>query len=65
MNVDLFRATSLLIVKPSSLGDVVHTIPAASLIAKACPHLTIRWLVNPEWAPLIEELPWLNATIPT
>lgn len=64
MNVDLARAASLLIVKPSSLGDVVHTIPAASLIATAWPHLKIQWLVNPEWAPLIEELPWLNAIIP-
>jgi heptosyltransferase I len=64
LNVDLSRATSLLIVKPSSLGDVVHTIPAASLISSAYPHLKIQWLVNPEWAPLIDELPWLSATIP-
>jgi heptosyltransferase-1 len=64
LNVDLSRATSLLIVKPSSLGDVVHTIPAASLIASACPHLRIQWLVNPEWAPLIDELPWLAAALP-
>lgn len=64
MIVDLSAATSLFIVKPSSLGDVVHTIPSVSLIARAYPHLEIRWLVNPEWAPLVENLPWLTAAVP-
>ncbi|MGK0187016.1 MAG: heptosyltransferase-1 [Verrucomicrobiales bacterium] len=64
MIVDLSSATSLIVIKPSSLGDVVHTIPSVSLIARAFPQLGIRWLVNPEWAPLIENLPWLSATVP-
>jgi ADP-heptose:LPS heptosyltransferase len=44
---------SILIIKPSSLGDVVHTLPAAALIRDACPESKITWVINPEWAPLL------------
>lgn len=44
---------SILIIKPSSLGDIVHTLPSAVLIRKAFPETKITWLVNPEWAPLL------------
>lgn len=43
----------LLIVKPSSLGDVVHTLPAVSAILRTAPHVAVDWLVNTEWAPLL------------
>lgn len=39
--------------KPSSLGDIVHTLPAVALIRRANPKARITWLVNPEWAPLL------------
>lgn len=45
--------TSILIIKPSSLGDVVHTLPAAALIRDAYPKAKITWVINPEWAPLL------------
>jgi ADP-heptose:LPS heptosyltransferase len=44
---------SVLIVKPSSLGDIVHTLPAAALIRDACPAARITWVINPEWASLL------------
>ncbi|MEI8234959.1 MAG: glycosyltransferase family 9 protein [Verrucomicrobiota bacterium] len=48
---------SILVVKPSSLGDVVHTLPAVSLLKRAWPQARLRWIVNPEWAPLLEGNP--------
>jgi ADP-heptose:LPS heptosyltransferase len=42
-----------LIIKPSSLGDIVHTIPAVSLVRDAHPHAEITWVINPEFAPLL------------
>jgi ADP-heptose:LPS heptosyltransferase len=45
---------SILIVKPSSLGDVVHTLPAVHLLKHAHPHARISWLINTEWAPLLK-----------
>ncbi len=54
---------SALIVKPSSLGDVVHTLPAAHAIKKAFPYLRLRWLINTEWAPLLHGIPWLDRVV--
>jgi ADP-heptose:LPS heptosyltransferase len=45
--------SSILIVKPSSLGDIVHTLPAVALIRDAYPKAKITWVINPEWAPLL------------
>jgi heptosyltransferase-1 len=45
--------SSILIIKPSSLGDIVHTLPAATLLRDACPEAEITWVINPEWAPLL------------
>ena len=51
---------SVLILKPSSLGDVVHTLPAVSAIRRHWPKTRLSWLVNPEWAPILEGNPDLN-----
>ncbi len=55
---------SALIVKPSSLGDIVHTLPAVHLLRQAYPQLRIRWIANTEWLPLIEGSPCVDETIP-
>ena len=44
---------SILIIKPSSLGDIVHTLPAVAAIREANPDAKITWVINPEWAPLL------------
>jgi heptosyltransferase I len=44
---------SILIIKPSSLGDIVHTLPAAALLRDAYSEADITWVINPEWAPLL------------
>lgn len=62
--VDLARFGSVFIVKPSSLGDIVHTLPAVRFIKAAHPHLNIRWLSNPEWIPLLEGNRDLAGVIP-
>ncbi len=55
---------TLLVVKPSSLGDIVHTLPVTALIKRAWPDTRLRWLINPEWAPLLEGNPDINEVIP-
>ena len=44
---------SILVIKPSSLGDVVHTLPAVAAIRDANADAEITWVINPEWAPLL------------
>jgi heptosyltransferase I len=43
----------ILIVKLSSLGDVVHTMPAVQDIRRALPQAQIDWVVERAFAPLV------------
>jgi heptosyltransferase-1 len=52
-----------LVVKPSSLGDIVHTLPAVHALKSAWPETEISWLVNTEWMPLLEGNPDLTRVI--
>jgi heptosyltransferase I len=54
---------SILVIKPSSLGDVVHTLPAVACVKRKWPAARISWLVNPEWAPLLADNPDLDQVI--
>lgn len=62
--VDLRDFKAALIVKPSSLGDIVHALPAVRLIKRAYPHLRLRWIANSEWTPLLEGCPFIDEVIP-
>jgi ADP-heptose:LPS heptosyltransferase len=53
----------ILIVKPSSLGDVVHTLPSSVELRRAFPEAKIRWLINTEWKPLLEGLGHIDEII--
>ena len=48
---------SILIIKPSSLGDVVHALPAVALIKDTYPGARITWVINPEWSTLLRGNP--------
>lgn len=54
----------MLVVKPSSLGDVVHTLPAVHLLKKRYPDTEFVWAVNPEFAPVLEGNPDLAGVLP-
>ena len=51
---------SILIIKPSSLGDIVHTLPAVAFIRDAYPQADITWVINPEFAPLLRGNPTVD-----
>ena len=44
---------SLLIVRLSAMGDIIHTLPAAIALRQAFPHATLGWLVEERWAELL------------
>jgi heptosyltransferase-1 len=54
---------NILIIKPSSLGDIVLALPALSSLRKSFPDSKISWLIRPEFAPLLENHPDLNEII--
>lgn len=52
----------VLVVKMSSLGDVIHTLPALTDAARALPHCRFDWVVEeafaeiPAWHPAVERV---------
>src|ERR1700722_10605475 len=45
--------TELLIIKPSSLGDIVHGLQVAASLKAQLPGLRISWVVREIFAPLV------------
>ena len=52
--------TNILIIKPSSIGDVVHTLPVWKLLRQHWPHARISWLIAPACAGMVQGLPDLQ-----
>ena len=44
----------LLLIKPSSLGDIVHAMPTLASLRDRFPQAEVTWLVKRQWAPLVE-----------
>lgn len=61
--VTLSACERILVVKPSSLGDIVHALPAVRALHLAAPSAKIDWLVNTEWVPLLEGTPFLDRVV--
>jgi len=43
----------ILIVRLGSMGDVIHTLPAAVMLREAFPRARIGWLIEERWAELL------------
>ena len=44
----------ILIIKPSSLGDIVHVFPAVDILLEAYPDAVIDWLVHPAFVGMVK-----------
>lgn len=56
--------SDILIIKTSSLGDVVHQMPAITDAARALPGLRMSWVVEEAFAPLARLHPSVTEVIP-
>lgn len=54
----------ILVLKPSSLGDIVQAIPVVRLIRQHHPESQIHWWINREWMPLLERDPDIHQLVP-
>jgi heptosyltransferase-1 len=52
-NVEPFAYRRLLIVRLGSMGDIIHTLPAATGLRRAFPDATLGWAVEERWAELL------------
>lgn len=54
----------ILIVKPSSLGDIVQALPVAMTLRRQFPSSSIWWLANRNYIDLLRLVPVINKIIP-
>jgi lipopolysaccharide heptosyltransferase I len=54
---------SLLVIKPSSFGDIVQALPVLAALRQAWPAARIDWLVKAEWAGLLEKHPLIDQVL--
>lgn len=55
---------NILIVKPSSLGDIVHTLPAVQMLRQHYPDALMAWVVNDSLAGFLSVYPGVDEVIP-
>jgi lipopolysaccharide heptosyltransferase II len=53
----------ILILKPSSLGDVIHALPVLRLLKRRVPHAEIHWWIDSRFASLLEGDPDLAGVV--
>jgi len=54
----------VLIIKPSSLGDIIHTFPAVYALQQTQPDLRLSWVVNDSFSGIVSLLPGIERVIP-
>jgi lipopolysaccharide heptosyltransferase I len=54
----------ILLIKPSSLGDIVHALPVVSAIKAQWPGVHLTWLVKRQWAELVHRVAGVDRVWP-
>ncbi len=54
----------LLVIKPSSLGDIVHALPTFDALRRRFPDAEISWLVKTQWADILRRVEGLDRIWP-
>jgi ADP-heptose:LPS heptosyltransferase len=57
------RVKSLLVIKPSSLGDIVHALQVVQTLAQEQPECRITWVVRERFAGLVQAAPFVHEAI--
>lgn len=55
----------ILLIKMSSMGDIIHTLPALTDAQNAIPNLKVDWVLEPGFADIARMHPGIHAIIPT
>ncbi len=63
MPLDRMDARRIALIKPSALGDIVHSLPVLTALRVRFPSARITWVVNSAYEPLITDHPDLTDTL--
>lgn len=61
--MDYRRLKKVLIIKPSSLGDVIHALPVAAALKANVPYADIDWVIGSGYEELLDGNPAVNRKI--
>ena len=50
-------------VRLGAMGDILHTLPAVRALKMGYPEIPLAWVVEPKWAALLEENPFVDRVI--
>jgi heptosyltransferase-1 len=56
-------SSRILVVRLGAMGDILHTLPAAAWLKQNHPGAHLTWLVEPQWAALLEGNPYIDRVI--
>ena len=56
-------SSRILAVRLGAMGDIIHTLPAVAWLKQSHPGSHLTWLVEPQWAPLLEGNPYLDRVV--
>lgn len=59
-----YEARRIALIKPSALGDIIHSLPVLSALRRRYPTAHIAWVVNSAYEPLLQGHPDLTETVP-
>jgi lipopolysaccharide heptosyltransferase I len=51
--LSVYPAERIALLKPSALGDIIHSLPVLTALRRRYPHAHITWVVNRAYAPLL------------
>jgi heptosyltransferase-1 len=54
----------ILVVRLSSMGDVIHALPAVASLKHSFPHSHLTWVIRHRWTPLLKNNPFVDEIIP-
>jgi lipopolysaccharide heptosyltransferase I len=58
-----YPARRIALIKPSALGDIIHSLPVLTAIRRRYPEASITWVVNRSYEPLLHGHPHLSDTL--
>jgi lipopolysaccharide heptosyltransferase I len=61
--IETHKIHRVLLIKLTSVGDVVHALPLAAALKKTYPFLELHWMVEDRCAPLLENNPLLDSVV--
>src|SRR5262245_321962 len=59
-----YVAHRVALIKPSALGDIIHSLPVLAALRRRFPEARITWVVNRAYEPLLRGHPDLYETLP-